>query len=26
LNSVLVEVDEQTGRSVHLERIDRMAD
>ena len=26
LNSVLVEVDEQTGRSIYLERIDRMAD
>ena len=25
LNSALVEVDEQTGRSVHLERVDRMA-
>ena len=25
LNSVLVEVDEQTGRSVHVERVDRMA-
>ena len=24
-NSVLVEVDEETGRSVHLERVDRMA-
>lgn len=24
-NSALVEVDEQTGRSVHLERVDRMA-
>ena len=24
-NSVLVEVDEQSGRSVHLERVDRMA-
>jgi len=25
-NSVLVEVDEQTGRSIHLERVDRMTD